>query len=72
LLHGYENSYILYLHGISDKYAAHMKPLLGPGVDADLDKLSIGGENGFLWDNVAPEVKKESKWEVWNSSNPFG
>ncbi|XP_022931888.1 RNA polymerase II C-terminal domain phosphatase-like 2 isoform X1 [Cucurbita moschata] len=52
------------LHNLADKYAAHMKPLLGPGVDADLDKLSIGGENGFLWDNVAPEVKKESKWEA--------
>ncbi|XP_022966543.1 RNA polymerase II C-terminal domain phosphatase-like 2 isoform X2 [Cucurbita maxima] len=52
------------LHNLADKYAAHMKPLLRPGVDVDLDKLSIGGENGFLWDNVAPEVKKESKWEA--------
>ncbi|KAG6603590.1 RNA polymerase II C-terminal domain phosphatase-like 2, partial [Cucurbita argyrosperma subsp. sororia] len=50
------------LHNLADKYAAHMKPLLGP-VDTDLDKLSIGAENGFLWDTVAPAVNELPKEE---------
>lgn len=56
--------YILYLYGIADKYAAHIKPLLGGSVDADIDKLSIGAENGFLWDTVvAPAVNESPKEE---------
>lgn len=68
------------LCGIADKYAAHIKPLLGP-VDADLDKLSIGAENGFLWDTVAPAVNdlpkeedilhKENNSEVRITSSPL-
>ena len=53
---------------ITDKYAAHMKPLLGP-VDTDLDKLSIGAENGFLWDTVAPAVNELPKEDVSHKEN---
>ncbi|XP_022151521.1 RNA polymerase II C-terminal domain phosphatase-like 2 isoform X3 [Momordica charantia] len=50
------------LHYLADKYAAHIRPLLGP-VGADIDKLSIGGENGFLWDTVAPAAVDKSPKE---------
>ncbi|XP_023544415.1 RNA polymerase II C-terminal domain phosphatase-like 2 isoform X2 [Cucurbita pepo subsp. pepo] len=56
------------LHNLADKYAAHMKPLLGP-VDTDLDKLSIGAENGFLWDTVAPAVNELPKEDVSHKEN---
>ncbi|CAK9319881.1 unnamed protein product [Citrullus colocynthis] len=57
------------LHNLADKYAAHIKPLMRP-MDADLDKLSIGVENGFLWDTAAPAVNELPEEElVHNESN---
>ncbi|XP_050945279.1 RNA polymerase II C-terminal domain phosphatase-like 2 isoform X2 [Cucumis melo] len=57
------------LHNLADKYAAHIKPLMGP-MDADLDKLSIGVENGFLWDTATPAVNELPKEEdVWHKEN---
>lgn len=39
---------ILY-NGISEKYVAYIAPHSG-AVDRDFNKLSLGTENGFLWD----------------------
>lgn len=63
----------MYINSLSlssaDKYAAHIKPLMGP-MDADLDKLSIGVENGFLWDTATPAVNELPKEEdVWHKEN---
>lgn len=52
----------------ADKYAAHIKPLMGP-MDADLDKLSIGVENGFLWDTAAPAVNELPEEELVHNEN---
>lgn len=38
-----------FLHGISEKYLAYIAPRSG-AVDRDFNKLSLGTENGFLWD----------------------
>jgi RNA polymerase II C-terminal domain phosphatase-like 1/2 len=38
----------------SEKYAAYVSPNSG-AVDGDFDKLSIGNENGFVWDISSPE-----------------
>lgn len=35
--------------GITEKYVAHMEPQCR-AVDSEFDKLSLGHENGFLWD----------------------
>ena len=40
--------------GITEKYIAHMDTQRG-AVDSEFDKLSLGHENGFLWDVVNPE-----------------
>lgn len=57
---------------IAEKYVAYVAPRSG-AVDKDFDKLSLGNENGFLWDTVKPgstelirqdEVPKESTPEV--------
>lgn len=38
---------------IAEKYVAYIAPLTG-AVDTDFDKLSLGNENGFLWDIFSP------------------
>ncbi|EXC23669.1 hypothetical protein L484_015579 [Morus notabilis] len=57
---------------IAEKYVAYVAPRSG-AVDKDFDKLSLGNENGFLWDTVKPgstklirqvEVPKESTPET--------
>ena len=67
------------VYEISDKYVAHMEPQCRT-VDSEFDKLSLGHENGFLWDEVNPEsseqqrkdgLPKESASEV-GISNVFG
>ncbi|KAH8484983.1 hypothetical protein H0E87_026666 [Populus deltoides] len=42
------------LHSLAEKYAAYVSPNSG-AVDGDFDKLSIGNENGFVWDISSPE-----------------
>ncbi|XP_061344674.1 RNA polymerase II C-terminal domain phosphatase-like 2 isoform X2 [Gastrolobium bilobum] len=42
------------LRNLADKYVAHMEPRCR-AVDKEFDKLSLGHENGFLWDVVNPE-----------------
>lgn len=44
----------LAVYGISEKYVAYITPRSG-AVDRDFDKLSLGNENGFLWDTVNSE-----------------
>ncbi|KDP24468.1 hypothetical protein JCGZ_25032 [Jatropha curcas] len=49
------------LHSLAEKYVAYITPQSG-AVDHDFDKLSLGKENGFLWDIVNPgssEVEPE-------------
>ncbi|KAK4253236.1 hypothetical protein QN277_010565 [Acacia crassicarpa] len=41
------------LRSLAEKYVAHMEPRFG-AVDTEFDKLSLGHENGFLWDDVNP------------------
>ncbi|KAJ9185347.1 hypothetical protein P3X46_004993 [Hevea brasiliensis] len=41
------------LHSLAEKYVAYVAPHSG-AVDHDFDKLSLGNENGFLWDIVNP------------------
>ncbi|OVA02669.1 NLI interacting factor [Macleaya cordata] len=41
------------LHSLADKYVAYIAPDSG-AMDKDLDKLSLGNENGILWDIVNP------------------
>lgn len=36
-----------------EKYVAYIAPHSG-AVDHDFDKLSLGNENGFIWDIVNP------------------
>ena len=61
------------MHGITEKYVAYIAPRSGAVVDGDFDKLSLGNDNGFLWDNIKPgptealredELPKESTSEV--------
>ncbi|KAI5561247.1 hypothetical protein BDE02_16G102300 [Populus trichocarpa] len=42
------------LCSLAEKYAAYVSPNSG-AVDDDFDKLSIGNENGFVWDISSPE-----------------
>lgn len=42
------------MYEIAEKYVAHMEPQCRV-VDREFDKLSLGHENGFLWDVVNPE-----------------
>ncbi|XP_028764380.1 RNA polymerase II C-terminal domain phosphatase-like 2 [Neltuma alba] len=64
------------LRSLAEKYVAHMEPRFG-AVDREFDKLSLGHENGFLWDDVSPETNellgdglpKESASEVLNGEN---
>ncbi|KAJ6968868.1 hypothetical protein NC653_036750 [Populus alba x Populus x berolinensis] len=42
------------LLSLAEKYAAYVSPHSG-AVDGDFDKLSIGDENGFVWDITSPE-----------------
>ncbi|KAG8647742.1 hypothetical protein MANES_09G104300v8 [Manihot esculenta] len=41
------------LHSLAEKYVAYIAPHSG-AVDHDFDKLSLGNENGFIWDIVNP------------------
>lgn len=43
------------LNGIADKYVAYLAPRSG-AVDRDIDKVSVGNENGFVLDIVGPEL----------------
>ena len=65
--------------GIADKYVSYIAPRSG-AVDRDFDKLSLGTENGFIWDIVSPGsneflkedgVAKESTSEVGISNDAF-
>ncbi|TKY65861.1 RNA polymerase II C-terminal domain phosphatase 2 [Spatholobus suberectus] len=42
------------LRSLAEKYVAHVEPQCR-AVDREFDKLSIGRDNGFLWDVVNPE-----------------
>ena len=62
------------VYGITEKYVAHVEPQCR-AVDKDFDKLSLGCDNGFLWDVVnlesselQPEdgVPRENASEVRN------
>jgi len=64
----------LLAYGITEKYVAHVEPQCR-AVDKDFDKLSLGRDNGFLWDVVnlesselQPEdgVPRENASEVRN------
>ncbi|PON43526.1 Double-stranded RNA-binding domain containing protein [Parasponia andersonii] len=61
------------LHNLAEKYVAYIAPRSGAAVDRDFDKLSLGNDNGFLWDIIKPgsaeelregELPKESTSEV--------
>lgn len=52
--HAAENA----LHSLADKYVAHQGPATGDGMDRDFTKLSLGNENGFLWDVTIPGTEK--------------
>ncbi|KAG6643385.1 RNA polymerase II C-terminal domain phosphatase-like 2 [Carya illinoinensis] len=41
------------LHSLAEKYVAYIAPHTG-AMDTDFDKLSLGNENGFLWDIFSP------------------
>ncbi|PQQ06937.1 RNA polymerase II C-terminal domain phosphatase-like 2 isoform X3 [Prunus yedoensis var. nudiflora] len=43
------------LHSLADKYVAYLAPHSG-AVDRDIDKVSVGNENGFVLDIVGPEL----------------
>lgn len=67
------------MHGIAEKYVAYIAPRSG-AVDRDFDKLSLGNDNGFLWDVINPgstELLKEellpneSASEVGNLDDAF-
>ncbi|KAK7395125.1 hypothetical protein VNO78_15667 [Psophocarpus tetragonolobus] len=42
------------LRSLAEKYVAHVEPQCR-AVDREFDKLSLGRDNGFLWDVVNPE-----------------
>ncbi|XP_019461593.1 PREDICTED: RNA polymerase II C-terminal domain phosphatase-like 2 isoform X1 [Lupinus angustifolius] len=42
------------LRNLAEKYVAHVEPQCR-AVDNEFDKLSLGNENGFVWDAVNPE-----------------
>ncbi|KAH1086922.1 hypothetical protein GYH30_018441 [Glycine max] len=42
------------LRSLAEKYVAHVEPQCR-AVDKDFDKLSLGCDNGFLWDVINPE-----------------
>ena len=48
----------LLAYGITEKYVAHVEPQCR-AVDKDFDKLSLGRDNGFLWDvvNLEPRLR---------------
>lgn len=48
------------MHGLADKYVAHITPRSG-AVDRDFEKLSLGNENGFLWDIVNAKTDEVSE-----------
>ncbi|KAM6574279.1 hypothetical protein CsatA_022606 [Cannabis sativa] len=61
------------LHNLAEKYVAYIAPRSGAAVDRDFNKLSLGNENGFLWDTIKPgsteavgedELAKESTSEA--------
>lgn len=45
--------FVTFVRGIAEKYVAYITPHSG-AVDTDFDKLSLGNENGFVWDTVGP------------------
>lgn len=63
---------------IAEKYVSYIAPRSGV-VDRDFDKLSLGNENGFIWDIAGPGsnelqkdgVPKESTSEVGISDDAF-
>ncbi|XP_052116198.1 RNA polymerase II C-terminal domain phosphatase-like 2 isoform X3 [Arachis duranensis] len=48
------------LRCLAEKYVAHMEPQCR-AVDCEFDKLSLGQENGFLWDEVTPESSEQQR-----------
>ncbi|MED6124498.1 hypothetical protein PIB30_059479 [Stylosanthes scabra] len=50
------------LRCLAEKYVAHMEPQCR-AVDCEFDKLSLGHENGFLWDEVTPESSEQQRKE---------
>ncbi|KAK9986076.1 hypothetical protein SO802_031027 [Lithocarpus litseifolius] len=49
------------LHNLAEKYVSYIAPRSGV-VDRDFDKLSLGNENGFIWDIAGPgsnELQKD-------------
>ncbi|XP_019053287.1 PREDICTED: RNA polymerase II C-terminal domain phosphatase-like 2 isoform X1 [Nelumbo nucifera] len=53
------------LHSLADyadKYMAQIAPD-SEAVDKDMNKLSVGNENGFLWDVASPELEEMPKEE---------
>ncbi|XP_059462490.1 RNA polymerase II C-terminal domain phosphatase-like 2 isoform X2 [Corylus avellana] len=60
------------LHSLAEKYVAYIAPRSG-AVDGDFDKLSLGNENGFLWDIVSPgtnELLREDGLPKESTSEP--
>lgn len=64
---------VTFIHVIAEKYVSYIAPRSGAAVDRDFDKLSLGNDNGFLWDIIKPgstealkedELPKESTSEV--------
>ncbi|XP_062095251.1 RNA polymerase II C-terminal domain phosphatase-like 2 [Humulus lupulus] len=52
------------LHNLAEKYVAYIAPRSGAAVDRDFNKLSLGNDNGFLWDTIKPgstEAVKEDE-----------
>ncbi|KAK9289962.1 hypothetical protein L1049_008124 [Liquidambar formosana] len=47
------------LHSLADKYVTYITPRSG-AVDRDFDKLSLGNENGFLWEIINPGTNELS------------
>ncbi|XP_027928333.1 RNA polymerase II C-terminal domain phosphatase-like 2 isoform X2 [Vigna unguiculata] len=64
------------LRSLAEKYVAHVEPQCRV-VDKEFDKLSLGRDNGFLWDVVNPEsnelqtedggVPRENASEAWDA-----
>lgn len=74
----FQSAECIFTNEIAEKYVSHMEPRYG-AFDGEFDKLSLGQENGFLWDEVKPEpselqgdgLPKESASEV-GISDAFG
>lgn len=60
----------MFLYDFVDKYVAHTAPH-SEVVDRDFDKLSLGKENGILWEIINPGLDKQLSEDGVPKENPF-